>query len=188
MRVRGSWATDERQCGLWILRCGGRWDPLEVSYDQSHPAVQLGPRIPKSFNVDLHVSTWSMVLAICPLCVKMHVCSGPSLAVQWLGLCGSTAGRAWVWSLVRELRSCKPRGAAPPQKKDAGVHASPGNHIFLARGTFQNISLGSMREAPVLGDSSWKKKKRLSCAVPSALSLTSLWLLGKHQGPLSFNP
>ena len=151
----------------------GRWGPLAVSYDQSHPAVQLGPRIPKSFNVDLHASTWSMVLAICPLC------SGPSLAVQWLGLCGSTAGRAWVRSLVRELRSCKPRGAAKKKKKDAGVHASPGNHIFLARGTsFQNFSLGSMREAPVLGDSSWKKKKRLSCAVHSALSPTGSVTLG----------
>lgn len=35
-----------------------------------HPAVQLGPRIPKSFNVDLHASTWSVVLAISPSCIK----------------------------------------------------------------------------------------------------------------------
>ena len=36
------------------------------------------------------------------------------LAVQWLGLHAFTA-RAWVGSLVGELRSCKPRGTAPPQ-------------------------------------------------------------------------
>ena len=36
---------------------------------------------------------------------------GTSLAVQWSGLCASTAG-VWVRSLVEELKSCKPRGAA----------------------------------------------------------------------------
>ena len=44
-----------------------------------------------------------------------------SLAVQWLGLCTSTAG-AWVQSLVWELRSYKPQGVAkinnsPPTTK-----------------------------------------------------------------------
>ena len=34
---------------------------------------------------------------------------GNSLAVQWLGL-GTFTARAWVQSLVRELRSHKPRG------------------------------------------------------------------------------
>ena len=34
---------------------------------------------------------------------------GTSLAVQWLGLSTSTAG-AWVQSLLRELRFCKPCG------------------------------------------------------------------------------
>ena len=38
-----------------------------------------------------------------------------SLAVQWLGLLAFTA-RAWVQSLVRELRSCKPRDMAKRKK------------------------------------------------------------------------
>ena len=41
---------------------------------------------------------------------------GNSLAVQWLGLCTSLQ-RAQVQSLVEELRSRKPQGAPPPQKK-----------------------------------------------------------------------
>ena len=36
---------------------------------------------------------------------------GNSLAVQWLGL-GTFTARAWARSLMGELRSCKPRGAA----------------------------------------------------------------------------
>ena len=44
--------------------------------------------------------------------------TGNSLAVQWLGLHAFTAG-AWVQSLVRELRSPKPRGAA--KKKNTPV-------------------------------------------------------------------
>ena len=40
-----------------------RWGPLVVSYHQSHPAVQLGPRIPKYFNVDLHASMWPVPCA-----------------------------------------------------------------------------------------------------------------------------
>ena len=34
---------------------------------------------------------------------------GTSLAFQWLRLCLPTQG-VWVWSLVRELRSCMPQG------------------------------------------------------------------------------
>ena len=36
--------------------------------------------------------------------------------LQWLGLGAFTAG-AWVQSLVRELRSCKPGGAAKKKEK-----------------------------------------------------------------------
>ena len=94
-------------------------------------------------------------------------------------LCTSTAGGAWVWSLVGELRSCKPQGAAKKKKKRCRCSCLPGNHIFLAWGTsFQNhhFSLGSVREPPVWGDSSWKK--RLSCAVPSDLPPTGSVTLG----------
>ena len=38
--------------------------------------------------------------------VLNNVGSGNSLVVQWLGL-GTVTARAWVQSLVRELRSCK---------------------------------------------------------------------------------
>ena len=41
---------------------------------------------------------------------------GNSLAVQWLGLVAFIA-RAWIWSLVGELRFCKLRGAAKTQNK-----------------------------------------------------------------------
>ena len=37
--------------------------------------------------------------------------TGSSLAVQWLGL-GAFTASAPVQSLVREIRSCKPRGVA----------------------------------------------------------------------------
>ena len=42
--------------------------------------------------------------------------TGTSLAVQWLGLCTSTAG-AQVQSLVGELQYCKPHGVAKRVKK-----------------------------------------------------------------------
>ena len=42
--------------------------------------------------------------------------TGNFLAVQWLGHCAFTA-RAWVWSLVRELKCCKPPDAAKRKKK-----------------------------------------------------------------------
>lgn len=51
--------------------------PLVVSFRQSHPAVQLGPRMPKSFNVDLYAFVWSVVLAMCLLCIKMRVFTPP---------------------------------------------------------------------------------------------------------------
>ena len=38
-----------------------------------------------------------------------------SLVLQWLGLSAFTA-QAWVQSLVRELRSCRLHGTAPPKK------------------------------------------------------------------------
>ena len=45
---------------------------------------------------------------------------GNSLAVQWLGV-GTFTARAWVQSLVRELRSRKPqKGAAKKKKKKSG--------------------------------------------------------------------
>ena len=44
---------------------------------------------------------------------KKHI--GNPLVVQWLGLRALTA-RAQVHSLVRELRSCKPRGMAKNKK------------------------------------------------------------------------
>ena len=43
-----------------------------------------------------------------------NICLEKSLAVQWLGLGISTAG---VQSLVRELRSPKPRGMTKKKKK-----------------------------------------------------------------------
>ena len=45
-----------------------------------------------------------------------HLQTGNSLVVQWLGLCAFTA-RAQVQSLVRELRSHKPLGAAKKKEK-----------------------------------------------------------------------
>ena len=42
--------------------------------------------------------------------------TGDSLVVQWLGLGAFTAG-AWVQSLVREQRSCKPHNVAKKKKK-----------------------------------------------------------------------
>ena len=47
---------------------------------------------------------------------KQNPKTGNSLAVQWLGLCVLTA-RAWVRSLIGELRFCKPRGTAKTKKK-----------------------------------------------------------------------
>ena len=45
---------------------------------------------------------------------------GNSLAVQWLGV-GTFTARAWVQSLVRELRSRKPqKGAAKKKEKKSG--------------------------------------------------------------------
>ena len=46
---------------------------------------------------------------------KSDLTSGNSLAAQWLGLSAFTAV-AWVQSLVRELRSHKPRGVARKKK------------------------------------------------------------------------
>ena len=43
---------------------------------------------------------------------------GNSLAVQWLGLLRTSSAGAWVRSLLRELRSRKPHGAAKKNKKD----------------------------------------------------------------------
>ena len=39
------------------------------------------------------------------------------MAVQWLGLSTFTAG-AWVQSLLRELRSCKPCGGHKKKESD----------------------------------------------------------------------
>ena len=47
--------------------------------------------------------------------LEVYKLPGNSLAVQWLGLCASTAG-AQVRSLVGELRSCKPHGRAKKKK------------------------------------------------------------------------
>ena len=45
---------------------------------------------------------------------------GNSLAVQWLGLCAFTA-RAWVQSLVRELRPHKLLSAAIYKQRGVGA-------------------------------------------------------------------
>ena len=42
---------------------------------------------------------------------------GNSLAVEWLGL-STFISKAWVWSLVGELRSCKPHNALGGKKKN----------------------------------------------------------------------
>ena len=42
-----------------------------------------------------------------------------SLMAQWLGLCFSQ--RAWVQSLVRELRPCKPSWSSPLPPKNQNV-------------------------------------------------------------------
>ena len=46
------------------------------------------------------------------------VSGGTLLVVQWLGLCAFTA---WVQSVVRELRSYKPCGAAKGKKKKSRI-------------------------------------------------------------------
>lgn len=46
-----------------------------------------------------------------PLAVREELEAGPSVVVQGLGLCSSTAG-AWVPSLIGELRSCTLLSAA----------------------------------------------------------------------------
>ena len=49
--------------------------------------------------------------------MALKVGLGNSLAVQWLGLGALTAG-AWVPSLVREPRSCKPRSTAKKKRSE----------------------------------------------------------------------
>ena len=57
--------------------------------------------------------------------------TGDSLVVQWLGLGAFTAG-AWVQSLVREQRSCKPHNVAKKKKSTEKSHDLDGSkHIFL---------------------------------------------------------
>ena len=53
--------------------------------------------------------------------------SGNSLVVQWLGLSAFTA-RAWVQSLVRELRSHKPSGAT--RKKQQNKTKKPRQSMY----------------------------------------------------------
>ena len=59
---------------------------------------------------------------------------GTSLEGQWLRLHSSTAG-SWVWSLVRQLRSRMPQGAAKKTKKK--IHA-PQLHPNLHSSTVYN--------------------------------------------------
>ena len=67
---------------------------------------------------------------------KKHTSNNPlgnSLAVQWLGP-GAFTARAWVQSLVEELRSCKLHGAAINKKKNKNKsHLIVRNYILPLR-------------------------------------------------------